>query len=171
MKVMQSRMQLNLKNYLKELKDSKIFAILHNIRSAHNVGAIFRTADATKIEKLYLTGFTPTPLTNKKEIEKTALGAENYLKWEKYQSISYLLKKLKKENFTLVAVEQDEKSIPYFKFRPKFPLVLIFGNEVLGLDKRILKKVDFVLEIPMLGKKRSLNVAVAFGIVVYRLRF
>lgn len=164
-------MQLNSKKYLKKLERSKIFAILHNIRSAHNVGAIFRTADAVKIEKLYLTGYTPTPLTNQKEIAKTALGAENYVKWEKYQSISYLLKKLKKQNFTIVAVEQHESSIPYFKFKPKFPLVLIFGNEVSGLSKKILKKVDFILEIPMLGKKRSLNVAVAFGIVVFRLRF
>jgi tRNA G18 (ribose-2'-O)-methylase SpoU len=191
--------------------------ILHNIRSAFNVGSIFRTADAVGVDKIFLTGYTPTPDKNK-EIAKTALGAENFVKWEKYESFSYLLKKFKnnadlcgfdtrinadnndadlrgnkyhpnynrmgvkitdkfntqinadrkyKGKYYLVGVEQAENSIPFYKFKPKFPLVLILGNEVRGLDKRILKKVDKIVEIPMFGKKESLNVAVTFGIIAY----
>ena len=147
----------------------KISAILHNIRSTYNVGAIFRTADAVGIDKLYLTGYTPTPDKNKK-IEKTALGAEKYVAWEYYRNISYLLKKLKKEGFQIVALEQSSQSIPYYKFKPKFPLVLIVGNEVRGLTKKILSRADYIIEIPMFGKKESLNVAVAFGIVAYYLK-
>jgi len=140
--------------------------ILHNIRSAFNVGSIFRTSDAVSVDKIFLTGYTPKPDKNK-EIAKTALGAENFVKWEKYQNISYLLKNLKREKYYLVAVEQAENSIPFYKFKPKFPLVLILGNEVKGLDKRILKKVNQVVEIPMFGKKESLNVAVTFGVIAY----
>jgi len=143
----------------------EIYVILHNIRSAFNVGSIFRTADAVGADKIFLTGYTPTP--DNKEITKTALGAENFVKWEKYKNISYLLKKLKKGKYYLVAIEQAENSIPFYKFKPKFPLVLILGNEVRGLDKRILKKVDKIVEIPMFGRKESLNVAVAFGIIAY----
>lgn len=149
----------------------KIYVILHNIRSSYNVGSIFRTADATQVEKIYLTGYTPTPKTNPKEIRKAALGAENLVPWKKYKNIAYLLKKLKKENFKIIAVEQHQKSIFYYKFRHRGNLVLIFGNEIRGLNKKILKKADYILEIPMLGKKESLNVAVAFGIIAYYLRF
>ncbi|GIW67041.1 MAG: rRNA methyltransferase [Candidatus Parcubacteria bacterium] len=144
-------------------------AILHNIRSSYNVGSIFRTADAVGIDKLYLTGYTPTPAKNKK-IEKTALGAEKYVAWKYYRNIGYLLKKLKREGFQIAALEQNEKSLPYYQFKPKFPLVLIVGNEVRGLDKRILDYADYIIEIPMFGKKESLNVAVAFGIVAYELK-
>ncbi|BCX15729.1 MAG: RNA methyltransferase [Candidatus Parcubacteria bacterium] len=149
----------------------KIYIILHNIRSSYNVGAIFRTADAAQVDKIYLTGYTPTPKTNPKQIHKSALGAENFVQWEKHKNINYLLKKLKKEKFKIVAVEQSEKSIPYYKFKPKNDLVLIFGNEVRGLNKKILEKADYILEIPMLGKKESLNVAISCGIIVYYLRF
>jgi len=140
--------------------------ILHNIRSAFNVGSIFRTADAVGVQKIFLTGYTPTPDKNK-EILKTALGAENFVKWEKYQNISYLLKKLKEQKYYLAAVEQAKSSIPFYKFQPKLPLVLILGNEVRGLDKRLLTKVDSIIEIPMYGRKESLNVGVAFGIAAY----
>lgn len=143
--------------------------ILHNIRSAYNVGSIFRTADAVGIEKIYLTGYTPNPDKDKK-IEKTALGAENYVLWQSYKNINYLLKKLKKGKFKIVALEQSKKSIPYYKFKPQFDIVLILGNEVRGLNRKTLEKCDFILEIPMFGKKESLNVAVAFGIVAYDLK-
>jgi tRNA G18 (ribose-2'-O)-methylase SpoU len=133
------------------------------------VGAIFRTAEAVGIEKIYLTGYTPNPAQNKK-IEKTALGAEKYLPWESYRNLSYLLDKLAKEKFKIVALEQSKNSLPFHQFTPRWPFVLILGNEVRGLDKRTLKKCDFILEIPMFGKKESLNVAVAFGIVAYTLK-
>lgn len=148
----------------------KIFAILHNIRSCYNVGAIFRTADAVGIEKIYLTGYTPTPDKNLEKIKKTALGAEKFVKWEYQKRVEKVIEKLKREKVKIVALETEKSAIPYFKFKPKFPLAILLGNEVRGIDKRTLKKADFVLKIPMFGKKESLNVAVAFSILAYYLR-
>jgi len=147
----------------------KFQAVLHNIRSSYNVGAIFRIADSVGIEKIYLTGYTPNPDKNRK-IEKTALGSERYVPWESYKNITHLLKKLKKEGLKIVALEQSKESIPYYKFKTEFDIALILGNEVRGLNKKILEKCDYILEIPMFGKKESLNVAVAFGIVAYHLK-
>jgi len=150
-----------------------IYLILHNIRSLYNVGSIFRTGDASGVEKIYLTGYTPAPIDRfgkiRPQITKTALGAEKFVKWEHYKNISTLIKKLKKEKFNLIAVEQSLKSINYKKLKPRFPIVLIFGNEVRGLSKEILKKCDKIIEIPMQGKKESLNVSVAAGIVLFSL--
>jgi tRNA G18 (ribose-2'-O)-methylase SpoU len=148
----------------------KIFAILHNIRSCYNVGAIFRTCDAIAIEKIYLTGYTPTPERNPEKIRKTALGAEKTVKWEYEKNVGRVIERLKKEGIKIVALETEKKALPYFKFKPKFPLTILVGNEVRGIDKRTLKKVDFVVKIPMFGKKESLNVAVAFSIFAYYLR-
>jgi tRNA G18 (ribose-2'-O)-methylase SpoU len=148
----------------------KIFAILHNIRSCYNVGAIFRTCDAIAIEKIYLTGYTPSPKSNPEKIRKTALGAEESVKWEHKQNINKVIEKLKKEGIKIVALETEKLALPYFKFKPKFPLAILVGNEIRGIDKRTLKKADFVLKIPMFGKKESLNVAVAFSIFAYYLR-
>jgi tRNA G18 (ribose-2'-O)-methylase SpoU len=148
----------------------KIFAILHNIRSCYNVGAIFRTCDAVAIEKIYLTGYTPTPERNPEKIKKTALGAETTVKWEYERSIGKVIEKLKKEGVKIVALETEKSALPYFKFKPKFPLAILVGNEIRGIDKRTLKKVDFIVKIPMFGKKESLNVAIAFSIFAYYLR-
>jgi tRNA G18 (ribose-2'-O)-methylase SpoU len=148
----------------------KIFAILHNIRSCYNVGAIFRTCDAIAVEKIYLTGYTPTPERNPEKIKKTALGAEETVKWEYERNVGKLIEKLKKEGVKIVALETEKSAIPYFKFKPKFPLAILVGNEKRGIDKRTLKKVDFVLKIPMFGKKESLNVAIAFSIFAYYLK-
>ena len=156
---------------------NKFYLILHNIRSAYNVGSVFRTADGAGIEKIYLTGYSPAPVVSgeiyktkaQKMLAKTALGAEENISWEKVKSLNNLIKKLKKEKFQIIALEQDNKSIDYKKFKPKFPLALIVGNEVKGLDKRILKKCDKIIEIPMRGKKKSLNVSVAAGIAGYKI--
>jgi 23S rRNA (guanosine2251-2'-O)-methyltransferase len=150
--------------------EKKIFAILHNIRSCYNVGAIFRTCDAIAIEKIYLTGYTPTPERNPEKIKKTALGAEKTVKWEHERNVGKLIDKLKKEGIKIVALETEKLAIPYFKLKPKFPLAILVGNEVKGIDKRTVKKADFVVKIPMFGKKESLNVAVAFSIFAYYLR-
>jgi tRNA G18 (ribose-2'-O)-methylase SpoU len=148
----------------------KIFAILHNIRSCYNVGAIFRTCDAVAIEKVYLTGYTPTPEREPEKIKKTALGAEETVKWEYEKNVGKLIEKLKKEGIKIVALETEKSALPYFKFKPKFPLAILVGNEIRGIDKRTLKKVDFIAKIPMFGKKESLNVAIAFSIFAYYLR-
>lgn len=157
------------------MKDySKISLILHNVRSAQNVGAIFRVADAVGgIEKIYLTGYTPAPIDRfgrtDKELAKTALGAENYVQWESFKSINPFLKKLLASSFQLLALEQSEKSIDYRKIKITGPVAIIVGNEVRGLSKSILDQCNQVAEIPMRGKKESLNVAVAVGIFLFQI--
>ncbi|MDO8602039.1 MAG: RNA methyltransferase [bacterium] len=149
--------------------------ILHNIRSLHNVGSIFRTADGAGVEKLYLCGITPGPLNRFGEvlsdIKKTALGAENSIAWEKVKTTAQAIKELKKDGFKIVAVEQDKKSIPYFKLKANSSqlsqIALVLGAEVDGLPRSILKKCDTIVEIPMHGKKESLNVSIAFGIIAF----
>ncbi len=152
----------------------EIYLVLHNIRSLHNVGSVFRTADASGVKKIYLTGYTPAPTDRfgkvRPEIHKTALGAEKFVKWEHCKKISALFKKLKKQKIRLIAVEQNNKAINYKKFKPYYPILLIFGNEVRGLSKNILAKCDKIIEIPMHGKKESLNVSVAAGIILFSLK-
>ena len=158
---------------------AEIFLILHNIRSTHNVGAIFRTADAFAVKKIYLTGYTSEPYDMfgklKKDFAKTALGAEKFVEWEKIKSAAALIKKLKSENVFIASLEQSKNSVLLNRLprlpRGKAGLALILGNEVKGIPKSILLKSDAVLEIPMRGKKESLNVSVAAGIALYALRF
>lgn len=154
-------------------KSKQNILILHDIRSVENVGAMFRTADAAGIDKIYLTGYTPTPLDRfgrkRRDLAKSALGAEEFVAWEQKKSISTLLTKLKKEKFQIIAIEQDENSIDYKKLKAKIKNVFIVGTEVTGIPKNILKKCDLIAEIPMRGKKESLNVSVACGIVLFRM--
>jgi len=149
--------------------------ILHNIRSVENVGAMFRTADAAGINKIYLTGYTPAPLDRfgrkRKDLAKSALGAEEFVAWETKKSILSLLVKLKKEKYFVIAIEQDKNSVNYKKVKPKAKNAFIVGAEVTGIPKNILKKCDIIAEIPMRGKKESLNVSVALGVVLFRLLF
>ena len=147
------------------MQTQEIVVILDNIRSRENVGSIFRTADAAGVTKIFLCGITPTPPHEK--ISKTALGAEMYVSWEYHKQVWRLLEKLKKEDINIVALEQTKESIDLFKFKPKFPLVLVLGNEVKGLSPQILKYCDKKISIPMYGRKESLNVSVAAGIAIY----
>lgn len=148
--------------------------ILHNIRSAHNVGAIFRTADAAGVSRVYLSGYTPTPLDRfgraQKSIAKTALGAEKTIPWESTKELTKLLTRLKREHVTLIAIEQGEKAVDYKKVKAPARSAFIVGNEVQGLHRNVLKRCDIIAEIPMKGKKESLNVAVATGIGLFRMR-
>lgn len=147
--------------------------ILHNIRSVHNVGSIFRTADAAGISKIILSGYTPTPLDRfglpRKDLSKVALGAEQTIPWQQTKTFSQAVKLLKKENYFIAAVEQDKNSTPLFNFKaPKNqPLALVLGNEVRGISPASLKMCDAILEIPMRGKKESLNVSVSAGIAMF----
>lgn len=155
-----------------------LVAILHDVRSIHNVGSMFRTADGVGISKLYLTGFTPSPLDRlgkvREDFKKVSLGAEKFVKWEMAKATRPLIVRLKKEGYKVFAVEQSKKSIPLYRVAGRLSHVtkaaFIVGNEVKGLPASILKAVDHVIEIPMYGKKESLNVSVAFGIVAYALR-
>ena len=153
-----------------------MIVILHNIRSTHNVGSIFRTADAAGCEKIYLCGITPAPIDRfgreNEKISKVALGAENWIAWEKVGQTTRLIDKIKKDGYKIFAVEQNKKSVPYYKVKiknKKSKVALILGAEVDGLTPTILRRADKILEIPMRGKKESLNVAVAFGIVAFNL--
>ena len=147
--------------------------ILHNIRSVENVGAMFRTADAAGIDKIYLAGYTPTPLDRfgrrRKDLHKSALGAEEFVRWEHKKSISALLAKLKKEKYYIIAIEQDKKSVNYrtLRLRSGQGNAFVVGSEVRGIPKNILKKCDVIAEIPMRGQKESLNVSVALGVVIF----
>lgn len=154
-----------------------LYIIIHNVRSAYNVGSIFRTADGMGAQKIYLTGYTPFPFQEKnlyktpaqKMISKTALGAEKNISWEKNKKISRVVENLKGKKFQIVALEQSEKSFNFASFEPKFPAALIVGSEPRGLSKKVLEKCDAIIEIPMRGKKNSLNVGVALGIAGYKL--
>lgn len=157
----------------------KFSVVLHDVRSVHNVGSIFRTADAAGAEKIYLCGITPAPFdrlkTLRPDFAKVALGAHEYVPWESAKSAAAVLALLKKDGYRIFAVEQSRMAIPYFTlpraFRARGKFCLVMGSEVKGLPPSLLKRADKILEIPMFGKKESLNVAVAFGIVAFGLRF
>ncbi|NMB92149.1 MAG: RNA methyltransferase [Parcubacteria group bacterium] len=155
---------------MKQNNEFDLVVLLHNIRSTYNVGAIFRTADAIGVSKIYLCGITPAPPHPK--ISKTALGAEKSVPYEKIGQTWRLMKKLKENNYQIIALEQTKKAHNIFQFKniKARKIALILGPEVKGLSSRILKYCNLYLEIPMYGKKESLNVAVAFGIAVYILR-
>ena len=162
----------------KTSRERNIVLMIHNVRSLHNVGSMFRTADAAGVARIYLTGYTPRPTDRlgsyRAEIEKTALGAERSVPWESVSSLSSVIAKLKKGGFFVCALEQHSRSMPYHHFvaRPhKKDIALIVGNEVRGLSSAALQRVDTVLELPMVGQKESLNVSVAAGIALFRLRY
>lgn len=162
---------------MKSKRKRELVLIIHNIRSAHNVGSLFRTADGAGVTRIFLTGYTPVPpkqgalilTTAEKALKKTALGAEESVLWKKSVSLKKVIDILRKERFSIVALEQDEKSIRYDAYMPESSVALIVGNEVLGVDKKVLKQCDAVIEIPMRGKKNSLNVSVSGGIALYQL--
>lgn len=149
----------------------KKVVILHNIRSAHNVGSIFRTSDAAGIAKLYLIGHTPTPIDRfgrpQKEIAKTSLGASEFIPWEHHETIESLIKELQKEGVYVVAVEQHADAVDYKTLHTDKPIAYIFGNEVDGVPPDICARCDAVIEIKMAGKKESLNVSVSAGVVLF----
>ncbi len=145
--------------------------ILHDIRSAYNVGAMFRTADGAGVSKIYISGYTPRPIDRfgrtQSEIEKTSLGASLTVPWEDVPSIVEIIKKLQSEEIKIVAVEQMDDSIPLSSLPNYEKKAFIVGNEVDGVAKEALELADVIVEIPMLGQKESLNVSVAAGIILY----
>ena len=139
--------------------------VLPDIRSCHNVGALFRTADACGVDFLYLTGYTATP--PKPQIDKVALGAEKWMPWKHYKNTITLVKQLKKKGVKIIALEKTATSVEISTVSFTGPLALVVGNEVDGVDPKILALADEVVHIPMRGKKESLNVSVAAGIALY----
>lgn len=155
------------------MQKQQISVVLHDIRSSHNVGSMFRTADALGVDKIYLSGYTPAPKDKfervNAEIAKVALGAEQTIPWESTKDVSVLIEKLKSEKNTIVAIEQHADAQDYKEFKVKGSTVFIFGNEVEGVSEDVLSQCDDFVEIPMRGKKESLNVSVAFGVALARI--
>ena len=161
----------------------RIILIAHNVRSTHNVGSLLRTADGLGVERVFLTGYTPYPLTKDDDrlphlaqkidhqIAKTALGAENSVKWAHQADIFALLTDLKVDGFRIVALEQVKGSIKLPEFSPPEKIALVVGREVEGIEPEVLATTDTVIEIPMLGNKESLNVVQAAAMGLYHIRF
>lgn len=146
---------------------SPIFILLDNVRSRYNVGAIFRTCDAALVSKIFLGGVTPCP--PHKEIDKSALGATDVVPWQACPDASRTIQELKKDGVAIVALELTHSSISYAKMNYKFPVCLVVGSEVDGISPEILKLCDVAVDIPMLGRAISLNVATATGIALFEI--
>lgn len=153
----------------KQSEKTPLILVLDDIRSLHNIGSVFRTADAFLIEKIYLCGITATPPN--KEIHKTALGATETVCWEHHENVLEVIHSLKKDNVLTLAIEQVESAIflQNFKVEKDKKYALIFGNEVYGVSQEAVALCDGSIEIPQLGTKHSLNISVSAGIVVWDL--
>jgi tRNA G18 (ribose-2'-O)-methylase SpoU len=144
-----------------------VTVLLDDIRSLHNVGSIFRSADGAHVEQLFLCGITGTPPRN--EIRKTSLGAEESIPWTYYKNAVEAIHKLKANGYQIIALEQTTHSFDYSSVEYRFPLCLIIGHEFNGIQDHLLELVDYAVDIPMYGIKQSLNVSVAFGIAIYEI--
>lgn len=161
----------------------EITVIAHNLRSCYNVGSLLRTCEGLGVKEIFLSGYTPYPKSRadarpphiaeriEKQIEKTALGAQKSLKWRHVEDIDKILEDLSKEGYALCALEQSAKSTPLHEFNPPQKAALIIGNEVDGLDTPVLKRAEYILEIPMSGKKESFNAVQAAAMALYVFRF
>ena len=152
---------------VKEAERFPITVIAENIRSLYNVGSMFRTSDGSLIEKLWLCGYTGFP--PRKEIDKTALGSVETVPWEHSEDTISVIKRLKSSGYLIAALEHTDSSKSYRKAEYSFPLCVMLGNEVDGLSEGAVNLADMAIEIPMYGIKQSLNVSVAYGIIVYHL--
>lgn len=148
--------------------ERSIVLIAHDIRSLWNVGSLFRTCDAMNVEKLWLTGYTGTP--PRREIAKTALGADEWITWEHARDPLPVLDAYAQEGWTLTALEQTPKAVDVSVYSPPERIVLVLGHEVLGVPAAILDRCGDHIQIPMFGRKKSLNVTVAAGIALHKLR-
>jgi tRNA G18 (ribose-2'-O)-methylase SpoU len=155
------------KGELKKIKRREIYFILDNILDTYNTGGIFRLADALGVKKIYLCGVTETPPNTR--IKKASINTTEWVKWEYCETAVPAIKNLKSKikNLTVVAVEQDKKSVPYTEINYRLPIAFVVGNETDGMSKESLKVCDKIAEIPMWGVNKSLNVIISLGIVAY----
>jgi 23S rRNA (guanosine2251-2'-O)-methyltransferase len=152
----------------KKKNNLKLSVLIDNVRSAWNVGSILRTADGLGFTHAYLCGITPTP--DQDAVQKTALGAEEYVTWSHHKDATRLVKGLKKEGWQVIAIEEDARAVEIHKAtKPSRDTVVIMGSEVTGVDPELLDLADHIYYIPMYGGKRSFNVAVAFGVAAWAL--
>jgi 23S rRNA (guanosine2251-2'-O)-methyltransferase len=161
---------------LHKVKKLPVYVVLNSIRSSYNVGSIFRTSDGAMIEKLYLSGYTPYPPGSdlgggNKDILKTSLGSTESVKWEYIKDPKEIILKLKIEGIKICALELTDSSKPYYEVtKNDFPLCLVVGNEISGVPNEVLDLCNYSVEIPQFGIKQSLNVAVAYGVTIFKLR-
>lgn len=173
---MQNRKLLNIElgrvsaDEYKELPDSGLVVVLDNVRSAHNVGSVFRTSDSFKIDKVFLCGICAVPPSA--EIHKSALGAEDSVGWEHFDDTLDAVRRLKEEGYTVVCAEQTVGSVMLDGFVPEQgrKYAVVFGNEVSGVRQDVVDAADFCLEIPQFGTKHSLNVSVSAGVILWHFR-
>lgn len=161
----------------------EIVLIAHNLRSCHNAGSLLRTAEGLGVSRVFLTGYTPYPLQKgdtrlphlaakiAKQINKTALGAEDMLDWQHVSTATEVIEQLKSEDFTVAAIEQAADAVKLPKYHPPHKIALLVGREVEGVEQEVLNACNIVLEIPMLGRKESFNVAQAAAMGMYHCRF
>ena len=154
----------------KDLPESGLVIVLDNVRSAHNVGSAFRTADSFKADKVWLCGICAVPPSA--DIHKSALGAEDSVAWEHVADTMEAVKRLKDDGYEIVSVEQTVNSVMLDTFRPEKgkKYALVFGNEVSGVDQNVVDASDFALEVPQFGTKHSLNVSVTVGVILWHFR-
>lgn len=147
--------------------------LLENVRSMHNVGSLFRTADAMGVSKIVLAGYTPAPIDRfgrvVKEIQKTSLGAVDTVPWEHVPRAVDTIRAYKQDGYRIVVLEQDTRSVPLANVHVRAPYILVVGNEVDGVSHEVCDAADTIIEIPMRGAKESLNVSVAAGIALWQL--
>ena len=159
--------RISVENF-KTANKTPIVVVLDSVRSALNVGSVFRTSDAFRIEKIYLCGITAFPPN--KEIRKSALGATDSVEWEKAEKTEDIILKLKKEGYVVSAIEQAETSVMLNNFpSPEKPIAVVFGNEVNGVQQSVIDLCDNCIEIPQIGTKHSLNISVSVGVVLWDL--
>ena len=153
----------------KQLEKDPVVVLLNDIRSLHNIGSVFRTCDAMAVEKLYLCGITATP--PHREIRKTAIGASESVNWEYQKNPIEVIKKYQKLGYQIIAVEQTDKAISLENFDwNNEKILLIFGNEVNGVDQDLINESDISIEIPQWGTKHSFNISVSAGIVLWSIK-
>jgi len=155
---------------IEKIKRNPLYLVLDNVIDTYNIGSLFRLADAVAAKKIYLCGNMEYPPSSR--IHKAAVGTENWVPWEKTDSAWGVVEKLKKQNVTILAVEQDKRSILYSKLNKnivKFPLALVVGSESLGIDKKILDNADIIVELPMFGINKSFNVWGSAAVVAYKI--
>jgi len=155
-------------------QQNKFVLILDNVYDTFNVGGMYRVADAAGIQKIYHCGDTPLPIEKNavnNKIARASVGLYQYISWEHQNDTEQLIRMLKQQGFTIIALEQDARSIPFDQYTPtNSPIALIAGNETFGIDKQVVNKADVVVELPMFGINKSVNVVVATGIVAYYIR-
>lgn len=149
----------------KESRKLPLVVVLDNVRSLNNIGSVFRTCDAFRVESICLCGITATP--PHRDIHKTALGAEDSVPWDYFDTTAACVEQLRKQGYGIYAVEQVDESVMLHQFQPQGPIAVIFGNEVEGVDETLLPLCDGCIEIPQYGTKHSLNISIAAGIVVW----